>query len=369
MRVPYYDLSRITQSFEPELSAAISRVTQSGWFLKGESVRRFEKDFSDFIGVRHCIGTGNGLDALTLILQAIKELEGWQNEEHIEVIVPAFTFIASALAVTRAGMYPVFCDVGEDFLLDPKQVEALITPRTKVLLPVHLYGKACDMQALKTLARHYNLRIVEDAAQAHGALYMGHHAGSLGDAAAFSFYPGKNLGALGDGGAVVTNDGDLAETVRILANYGSREKYIHEIRGFNSRLDEIHAEVLSLKLKRLDQDNARRRTIAKRYGEEVRNPHIRLPYSGNVQASVFHIYPILTTSRDRLQRHMAHAGIETLIHYPTSIHLQSAYSEHRQETFRNSERFAAEELSLPISPLLSDGEIQYIIDNLNDYKP
>lgn len=369
MRVPYYDLSRITQSFEPELSAAISRVTQSGWFLRGESVKRFEKDFSDFIGVRHCIGTGNGLDALTLILLAMKELEGWKDEEQIEVIVPAFTFIASALAVTRAGMRPVFCDVGEDFLLDPYQVEAVITPQTKVLLPVHLYGKTCDMQTLRALARQYNLKIVEDAAQAHGAFYMGKHAGNLGDAAAFSFYPGKNLGALGDGGAVVTNDGKLAEMVRILANYGAREKYTHEVMGFNSRLDEIHAEVLSLKLKRLDEDNDRRRQIAKRYGEEVRNSHIRLPYRRNVQASVFHIYPVLTTSRDKLQKHMANAGIETLIHYPTAIHLQTVYSDHGQKTFRNSERFAAEELSLPISPLLSDGEIQYIIDNLNDYKP
>lgn len=369
MRIPYYDLSRITQSFEPELSTAIHHVIQSGWFLGGESVKCFEKDFSDFLGVRHCIGTGNGLDALTLILLAMKKQEGWRDDEQIEVIIPAFTFIASALAVTRAGMYPVFCDVGDDFLMDPVQAEALITPRTKVLLPVHLYGKTCEMRSLKKLAQQYNLKIVEDAAQAHGAFYMGHHAGNLGNAAAFSFYPGKNLGALGDGGAVVTNDGELAKIVRTLSNYGAREKYTHEIPGFNSRLDEIHAEVLSLKLKRLEEDNNRRRQIAKRYGEEIRNPHIRLPYNGNVQDSVFHIYPVLSANRDKLQKHLADVGIGTLIHYPIAIHKQKVYSEHGQETFRNAERFAAEELSLPISPLLRDDEIQYIIDNLNDYKP
>ncbi len=367
MRIPYYDIQKITERFGQPLLDEVEAAVRSGWYLNGERATRFEQEFADYCGAKHCVSVANGLDALTLILTAMKIREGW--DENSEVIVPAFTFIATAEAVSRAGLRPVMCDVSEeDFLLAPTAVREKITERTKALLPVHLYGKMCDMTALAAIAKQYDLRLIEDAAQAHGATQNGKRAGNHGDAAGFSFYPGKNLGALGDAGAVTTNDEELATLVRTLANYGATRKYHHDFLGMNSRMDEVQAAVLSLKLKTLDDDNNARRLIAARYNNEIKNSYVALPYT-NGGDSVFHIFPILTKHRDALMTHLKEKGIGTLIHYPLPIHRQPAYKEHAALHFPNAERFAEEEVSLPISPLLTSEEITYIIEQINAFKP
>lgn len=303
MHIPFLNVKAITESFEPALSSSVREVVLSGRYLNGEAVRQFETRFASYLGARHCIGVGNGLDALTLILTAMKHIEGWDSET--EVIVPAFTFIATAEAVVRAGLKPRFCDVSDTtYTVDPDLVQQLLTEHTRAILPVHLYGHACDVSSLKNMG----LKVIEDAAQSHGAIVGGQKVGTLGDAAGFSFYPGKNLGALGDGGAVVTNDDDLANLIRTLANYGAKEKYFHEVMGVNSRLDEIQAAVLSLKLERLEQDNEKRRRIAETYNREISNPKVKTPYKGDIKGSVFHIYPILCHERERLQDHLRQSG-------------------------------------------------------------
>ncbi len=356
MRVEFLNLQRVTASFNGKLESAAARVVSSGRYLLGPETQAFEEEWANHVGLRFCVGCGNGLDALTLALMAWKEQEGWADED--EVLIPAHTFIATALAVTKAGLKPVFCDVKKaDGLIDPKDAAKRFTPKTRCIIPVHLYGQVCDMQAIGSLAQQHNVKILEDACQAHGAKGVGQ-----GDAVAFSFYPGKNLGAFGDGGCVCTNDADLAESVRQLANYGQLRKYVHLHKGINSRLDEVQAAILRIKLRRLDADNQRRRAIAAKYTEGLQQRGLlSLPQVPQDGSHVFHIYAIRSTQRDELQKALHDKGIETLIHYPCIPPRQAAYADSVQITFPEAESWAATELSLPMSPMLTDEEVEYVI--------
>lgn len=365
--VKYLDLKRLNDSFEPELTAEVARVVQGGWYLLGQENERFSKAFADYCGARFCVPTGNGLDALTMILLAYKQMLGWAD--NAEVIVPSNTYIASILAVSRAGLQPVLCEPRlEDYLINPDFIEDLITERTKAIMVVHLYGRVCDMKPIMALADKYGLKVVEDMAQAHGVLYDGVRAGHLSDAAGVSFYPGKNLGALGDAGCVTTDDEALANYVRAMANYGSQEKYLNIMKGLNSRMDEIQAAVLCLKLKRLDADNEARRRVAQAYCEGIRNPLITLPtMPAEPSQNVWHVYPIRTPERNHLREYLSREGIETMVHYPLPPHKQQAYAEWNERTYRISERIHREILSLPMSPVLSDDEVRRVVDVLNSY--
>lgn len=394
--IQYLDLQKLNASFEPELSKALLRVSHSGWYLHGEATDRFEREFAAYCGVRHCIGTGNGLDALTLIFLGYRELGVMTAGD--EVIVPANTYIATLLAVLRAGLKPVLCEPDVATCnMDVACAERLITSRTRALLPVHLYGRPANMKGICKLAAHYGLKVIEDAAQAHGAMVESYlkesslkeglpdskkrplRAGNLGDAAAFSFYPAKNLGALGDGGAITTSDDVLAAAVRCLANYGAVEKYVHIYKGVNSRLDELQAAVLSVKLPRLDQDNARRRKIAQYYKEGIDWERTGLTstlweHANNItteeadKTNVFHIFPLFSPCRDALQQHLTAYNIATQIHYPIPPHRQEALQqEYGMQQLPITERIHNEELSLPISPLLTDEEVSRIIDAVNAF--
>lgn len=365
--VKYLDLKRLNDSFEPELTAEVARVVQGGWYLLGQENERFSKAFADYCGARFCVPTGNGLDALTMILLAYKQMLGWPDDA--EVIVPSNTYIASILAVSRAGLQSVLCEPRlEDYLINPDFIEDLITERTKAIMVVHLYGRVCDMKSIMALAGKYGLKVVEDVAQAHGVLYDGVRAGHLSDAAGVSFYPGKNLGALGDAGCVTTDDEALANYVRAMANYGSQEKYLNIMKGLNSRMDEIQAAVLCLKLKRLDADNEARRRVAQAYCEGIRNPLITLPtMPAEPSQNVWHVYPIRTPERNHLREYLSREGIETMVHYPLPPHKQQAYAEWNERTYRISERIHREILSLPMSPVMSDDEVWRVVDVLNSY--
>ena len=366
--IKYFDLKSITDSYEPQLSEAVNRAVQSGWYILGNEVRSFEQRFAEYCGCKHCIGTGNGLDALTIIMLAYKELGAMQEGD--EVIVPANTYIASILSIIQAGLKPVLCEPRwESCNIDPERIEEQIGPRTKAILAVHLYGRCADMEQIEKIARRHSLKIIEDAAQAHGAMIGGRRTGNLGDAAGFSFYPGKNLGALGDGGAITTNDSALADAARAIANYGSQKKYVNIYKGVNSRLDEIQAAVLSVKLQRLDADNGRRRSIALRYNAEINNPYVGTPAPCNSEEHVFHIYTIFCRQRDALQKHLAEHGIETLIHYPIAPHKQEAMKEYGHLSFPITERIHNEELSLPCYPTMKEEEIQAVIDAVNSFAP
>lgn len=365
--IKYFDLQRISASFEPELSEVVACVVRSGWYLQGEENRAFEEAFARYCGVEHCIGVGNGLDALTLIFMAYCEQGVMQPGD--EVIVPANTYIASILAVVRAGLKPVFCEPSfQSCNIDPGKIESLISPRTKAILPVHLYGRCADMQPICEIAARHHLKVVEDAAQSHGAVFHGKRTGNLGDAAGFSFYPAKNLGALGDGGAVTTNDETLATMIRSIANYGSSAKYVHLYKGINSRLDELQAAVLRLKLPRLDEDNERRRIIAHRYLDEIKNPLLTLPRIDSWEQHVFHIFPVFSPCRDRLQAYLAENEIQAQIHYPTPPHKQGALSEYSTLSLPVTEKIHREELSLPMSPLMTDGEVDAVVAALNRFE-
>lgn len=366
--IRYLDLKRINNSFEPELTAEVTRVVQGGWYLLGEENARFSKAFSEFCGAKYCVPTGNGLDALTMILASYRQMLGWG--EDAEVIVPSNTYIASILAVSRAGLRPVLCEPRlEDYLINPANIEGLITNHTKAIMVVHLYGRVCNMGAISEVARKYGLKVIEDVAQAHGAIYGGVRAGHLCDAAGISFYPGKNLGALGDAGCVTTDDEELADCVRAMANYGSRKKYVNEMKGLNSRMDEVQAAVLCLKLKRIDADNEARRCVAQTYGEGIANPLITLPVlPDDPLQNVWHIYPIRTPERDRLREYLSAAGIETVVHYPVPPHRQQAYSEWNDRSYPISERIHREILSLPMSPVMTSEEVQRIVEALNGYR-
>lgn len=369
--IKFLDIQKITASFEPEISDAISRVVNRGWFLLGEEVEAFESEYARFTGSEHCIGVANGLDALRLILRAYMELG--VMEEGDEIIVPANTFIASILAVTDNRLKPVLVEPRMDtFNLDASLIESHVTGRTRAIMVVHLYGRACWDETLTEVARKHRLLIIEDNAQAAGArIRDSRRTGSLGDAAGHSFYPGKNLGALGDGGAVTTGNKELAETVRSLANYGSTVKYEHDYRGLNSRLDEIQAAVLRVKLPRLDADNQRRREVAQYYQDHIMLEGTDLPGSQLSPAGspdhVWHLYVIRHPKRDLLQEYLTGQGIQTLIHYPTPPHRQRSYAEWSSLSLPVTERISREVLSLPISPVLTGEETERIAQTINHF--
>lgn len=370
--IEFLNLKKISESFEPELSETVDHVVKSGWYLLGTENKHFEAEYSKYIGVSHTVGCANGLDALTLILRAYKEL-GIINDGD-EVIVPANTYIASILAISENNLTPVLVEPDINTLqIDGSKIEAAITSRTKAVMIVHLYGKCAYTPEIHDICKKNNLKLIEDNAQAHGCLYGNRRTGSLGDAAGHSFYPGKNLGALGDGGAVTTNDPKLAATVRRLANYGSDKKYVFDSKGINSRLDEIQAAVLSLKLKRLDEDNEKRRGEAQRYVNEIKNPLIRIP-SGIAdvdRSNVYHLFPVLMEERDRLKAYLEDNYIKTLIHYPIPPYQQRCYKDSHilklPDSLSVSDYIHRCELSLPISPVMTDDEVSYVIDALNKF--
>ena len=365
--IKYLDLKRVNEAYEPALSAAVEKVVRSGWYLLGEQVQSFEKQFAQFCGVSHCVGVGNGLDALRLIFRAYCEMGRMQKGD--EVIVPANTYIASILAVSDNGLQPVLCEPDEaTLLMDAKRIEALITPATKAIMVVHLYGRAMEMQPINELAQRYGLKVIEDAAQAHGARYNGACVGALGDAAGFSFYPGKNLGALGDGGAVTTNDTELVQVIRALANYGSEKKYVNSYQGLNSRLDEIQAAVLNCKLPFLLPEHKRRVALAKRYLAEIKQPLVQLPIVTDFEGHVFHIFPIRSTRRDELQLFLRQNGVETLIHYPIPPHQQAAYPHWNNLSLPITTAIHQTELSLPLYPAMLDVEVDAVVAAINAFQ-
>ncbi len=362
MNINYTDFYRMHKPLQKELAQCYENVFKHQWFIQGKELAQFEKAFAEYCGAGYCVGTGNGLDALRLILLAYDIGPG------DEVIVPSNTFIATVLAISYVGATPVLVEPDiETLLISPALIEEKITNRTKAIMVVHLYGRMGDMEKIMPIAQKHNLKVFEDCAQAHGASIGGVKAGVWGDAGAFSFYPGKNLGALGDAGAIVTNDGQIAAKVRALGNYGSYTKYYHEYKGVNSRLDELQAAFLSVKLCHLDAWNEEREQIAKQYYQGIKNPKIAMPeYTEN---NVYHIFPILSADRERLQQYLKEKGIHTLIHYPIAIHLQKAYQDmgYVEGDYPLAEQICATELSLPLYPGMTDDEIQYIINCLNAF--
>lgn len=360
-QIPFLDLKAAQLELRPELEQAFDRVLNSGWYILGNEVKHFEQEFADYCEVEHCIVVGNGLEALHLILRAYGIGEG------DEVIVPSNTYIATWLAASYAGAAPVPVEPdGGTYNIDPMRIESAITPKTKAIIAVHLYGQPADMDAINAIAKKHNLKVVEDAAQAHGARYKGRRAGSLGDAAGFSFYPGKNLGALGDGGAVTTNDADLADKVRVLGNYGSRVKYYNEVKGFNSRLDELQAAFLREKLKQLDEWNERRAKVAKIYLDCLAGKSVGLPAIPDECSPAWHVFAIRHARRDQLQLNLSKAGIGTLVHYPIPPHLQAAYQAFGwvKGSFPIAEQMANELLSLPMGPHASVNQVDRVCEIL-----
>lgn len=359
MNVSFLDLHAAYQELKTEIDEAIARVTDSGWYIGGPEVEEFENDYAHYCEARHAIGVANGLDALHLALLAMDVGPG------DEVIAPSNTYIATWLAVSQCGATPVPVEpVESTYNLDPALIEAAITPRTKVILPVHLYGQAADLDPVLALAKKHGLRVLEDGAQAHGARYKGRRLGSHGDAVAWSFYPGKNLGALGDGGAVTTNDPQLADRIRVLRNYGSRVKYVNDVKGFNSRLDPIQAAILRVKLRYLDEWNTRRKSIAAQYLQELAETNLILPQVPAWADPVWHLFVIRHSQRDSLSERLVNAGIGTLIHYPIPPHKQEAYADagFQDGDFPLAERIAKEVLSLPIGPQLLEKQACQVIE-------
>jgi Predicted pyridoxal phosphate-dependent enzyme apparently involved in regulation of cell wall biogenesis len=360
------DLQQITSKYQDELKEAVNRVVDSGWYLQGKENELFEKNFSTYIGTEYCIGVGNGLDALRLILKAYIELGAMSDGD--EIIVPANTYIATILAISENGLKPIL--VEPDILtyqIDANLIENVITQKTKGIMIVHLYGQCAYNETIKMLCNKYNLKLIEDNAQAHGCKYNGKRTGSLGSAAAHSFYPTKNMGAFGDAGAVTTNDKQLADLIRTLANYGSSKKYVFEYIGLNSRLDEIHAAVLNVKLQHIDADNELRKRIAKFYISNINNSDIILPSIKDWDAHVFHIFTIRAKDRDSLQRYLTENGVQTVIHYPIPPHKQRCYSQWNHLHFPITELIHAQELSLPMSPILSIEDARKIVNLINNW--
>lgn len=359
--IPFLSLRETYEELKPELDVAIGRVLAGGWYIGGPEVEAFEQEWAAYTGAAHAVGVGNGLDALILALRALGVGAG------DEVIVPSNTYIATWLAVTHAGATPVPVEpIPGTYNIDPARIEAAITPRTKVILPVHLYGQPADLEPILSLARMHGLRVLEDAAQAHGARYRGSRVGAHGDVVAWSFYPGKNLGAFGDAGAVTTNDAELADAVRVLANYGSRVKYHNEVQGVNSRLDPVQAAVLRVKLTRLDEWNARRGALAQRYLSGLGGSELVLPEVPAWADPVWHLFVVRTTQRDALQRDLGDAGIGTLVHYPVPPHRQGAYAGMQlgEGSLPISEQLHREVLSLPLGPHLDSGSVDAVVDRL-----
>ncbi len=367
MQVPFLSLKDVTEKYKDEIHSAASRVIDSGWYLQGEENARFEKDYAAYIGTRFCVGCANGLDALVWIFRAYIELGVMKPGD--EVIVPANTYIATILAITENGLVPVLVEPDIDTLeIDDSLIEERISARTKAVCIVHLYGQCAYTKKIGELCRRHNLKLIEDNAQAHGCVFEGAKTGSLGDAAGHSFYPGKNLGALGDAGAVTTDDEELAKAIRSLANYGSQKKYVFKYCGRNSRLDEIQAAILDVKLCHLDEDIALRRAVARRYVEGIRNPKVTLPKIADWEQHVFHIFAVLCEQRDALQQHLESKGIGTNIHYPIPPHKQECYKEWNGMTLPVTERIHRCELSLPMSPCLTDAQVDWVIDCVNGFE-
>lgn len=355
MLIDFLNLGRVNARYEPAIREAIDRVLRSGFYVMGEETAAFEREFASYCGVKHCIGVANGLDALHLILR------GYDIGAGDEVIVPANTFIATWLAVSLVGARIVPVEPDEfGWNISPDRIEEAITPRTRAIMPVHLYGTPANMDAVREVAQRHGLRVIEDAAQAHGARYQGLRTGSLGDAAGFSFYPGKNLGALGDGGAITTSDDDLAERLRKLRNYGSSIKYQHDVAGVNSRLDELQSAVLRVKLQHLDEDNARRAAVADNYREALAGAPIELIRIPHMAQSVWHLFVVRTASRDALRDYLTSHGIGTQIHYPVPCHRQGAFAHQAWPELPVTERLQSQILSLPMSPYLSENDVAYV---------
>ncbi len=361
--IKFLDLKMVNERFRAEMDAATKRVLDSGWYLLGKECEAFEHEFAAYCGVRHCIGCANGLDALKLIIQAYGIGPG------DEVIAPANTYIASLISISANGATPVLVEPDPaTCLIDSERIEGAVTSRTKAIMAVHLYGRVVEMAKVWKIARKYGLKIIEDCAQAHGAMFSGKRCGNLGDAGGFSFYPGKNLGCLGDGGAVTTNDDDLATKVRALRNYGSDVKYHFPYRGTNSRLDEIQAAWLRVKLPHLDSDNQRRREIAEQYQKGIVNPEIRLPKAPPLpEQNVWHVYTVFCKQRDLLQKYLMDRGIQTVIHYPIPPHRQPAYTEWHDMSLPITEEIHDTVLSLPMNPVLTDAEVTEVIRAVNAF--
>lgn len=362
MKINYNNFERMHKPIEKELLQCYQDVFESQWFIQGKKLEQFEKEFAAYCGAKYCIGVGNGLDALRLILEAYDIHEG------DEVIVPSNTFIATVLAISYVGATPVFVEPDMDtFLINPDLIEEKITEKTKAIMVVHLYGRLCDMERINKIAKKHDIKVFEDSAQAHGVERSGIKAGAWGDAAGFSFYPGKNLGALGDAGAVTTNDKEIADKIRALSNYGSKIKYKHDYKGYNSRLDELQAAFLSVKLNYLDAWTEERKEIAKKYYDGIQNKKLYLPEY--TVENVYHIFPVLCDNRNELQKFLEEKGVHTLIHYPTAIHLQEAYKDMglSEGAYPTAEKICASELSIPLYPGMTEEEIQYVIDCLNEF--
>ncbi len=363
MHVPFLDLKQINTAYTAEYLDALKQVLGSGRYILGQELDSFEYEFARFCEAEWCIGVGSGLDALTIILRALDVKPGG------EVLVPANTFIASFLAISAVGAVPVPVDVDpETMLLATGNLESKITSRTEAIMPVHLYGQVCDMDVVNGIANKHGLHVVEDAAQAHGAYYKGSRVGSLSIASGFSFYPGKNLGALGDGGAVITSNQVLAERIRMIRNYGSVTKYVHDEKGFNSRLDELQAAFLRFRLQRLEEENKRRQLVANYYLENTCNDHIRLPHVPSNTMPVWHLFVVRVLERERFMEYLATNGIESLIHYPLICHKQKCYTELQTHNCPIAEQAAKEIVSIPISPVMTREQMEYVVDIMNQWE-
>lgn len=367
--IPFLSLKDVTAKYAAEIHEAVDRVVDSGYYLQGPENDRFEKNFAKYIGTQHCIGCANGLDALIWIFRAY--IESGFMKPGDEVIVPANTYIATILAITENGLVPVLVEPKINTLqIDDDLIESRITGRTKAVCIVHLYGRCAYTQKIGDICARYGLKLIEDNAQAHGCLYSdGRMTGSIGDAAGHSFYPGKNLGAFGDGGAVTTDDKELADAIRALANYGSQKKYVFKYCGRNSRLDEIHAAILDVKLKHLPEDNAHRKMIARYYIDNISNPYVTVPDEMPMESNAFHLFPILAENRDELQKFLLDNGVQTIIHYPIPPHKQECYSAWNSLSLPVTEQIADQELSLPIGPVISIDEAKLVVELVNKWRP
>ena len=364
--IPFLDLKNINAQYKEELINACTRVIESGWYVQGNECNTFEKEFADYCGTRYAVGVANGLDALRLIIRAYKEMGMMHSAD--EVIVPSNTYIASLLAISENNLVPVLVEPQiNTYLLDPSKIEDKITKKTKAIMPVHLYGQTCQMDEIKTIANKYNLKVIEDSAQSHGAYYKEKRSGNLGDASGFSFYPGKNLGALGDGGAVTTNDEELANIIRAIGNYGSHTKYENLYKGLNSRLDEMQAAMLRVKLRYLDNEINKRRKIANYYLNNIQNNNIVLPTLRTQNNHVWHLFVIRTKNRDKLQKYLLDNDIQTLIHYPIPPHKQPAYKEYNTLSYPVSEQIHSQVVSLPISAVQTKQETKKIVEVINEF--
>ena len=362
MLIPFLSLKATNQIYELQILKIVSEILNKGWYILGERLLQFESEFAKYCGVKHCIGVANGLDALTILLKAA------EFPPNSEILVPANSYIATILSVSNANFTPIPIEpLLDNYLIDYQAIKKAITPKTKAIIVTHLYGKCCEMNVINDLAHEHNLKVFEDAAQAHGATYRGRKAGNLSDGAGFSFYPSKNLGAMGDAGAITTNDDAFAERIRALRNYGSNEKYVFDYQGYNSRMDEIQAAILSIKLPNLEADNAYRRQLAERYLTEITNPKIMLPPSDSIENDAWHLFVIRVKNRDKFRLFMSEKGVGTDVHYPIAPHKQWAYKQWAELDLPITEKIHQEVVSLPLNIALTAEEISYIIQYVNQF--